>query len=213
MQVNNQLVGDRPVMNKRGPVVRFRQHEGAPKGTDDRRVRRTQHALVQALVELVLEKRYDSITIQDLLDRADVGRSTFYSHFRGKDDLLLKSFVRMLDLVDQEIEQDDPASKRVAPVRELFQHVGELRDFQQALSRAHVLDRQFQLGVRHMSRTIERRLARRPHGHNAQSIPLRVQAHAMAGALFTLLFRWIEQDLPHTPDEMDTMFHAMWSTL
>ncbi len=47
----------------------------------DRRVRRTQKLLHRALISLVLERNYDSITIQEILDRADIGRSTFYAHF------------------------------------------------------------------------------------------------------------------------------------
>ena len=54
----------------------------------DARVRRTRDALGNALVTLILEKPFDDITIQEVLDRAGVGRSTFYSHFSDKDDLL-----------------------------------------------------------------------------------------------------------------------------
>jgi len=72
--------------------------------------------LTNPLVTLALEKRYEAITVQDLLDHADMGRSTFYAHYRGKDDLLL---------------------------RELFCHLGRSRTFYQALSRARVLDRMY----------------------------------------------------------------------
>lgn len=58
----------------------------------DRRVRKTRFLLQHALRELILEKGYDAITVQDILDRADVGRSTFYAHFRNKDDLLVIFF-------------------------------------------------------------------------------------------------------------------------
>jgi AcrR family transcriptional regulator len=100
MPVNNQQGRDRPKPNKQAPSVR----------NDDRRVRKTQVALIGAFVELVLEKRYDAITIQDLLDRADVGRSTFYAHYRGKDDLLAKSFIGMLAMLDREIDRDGPGA-------------------------------------------------------------------------------------------------------
>ncbi|WP_412542961.1 TetR/AcrR family transcriptional regulator [Longispora sp. K20-0274] len=54
----------------------------------DRRVRRTRQALVDALLALMAEKPYDHITVHELSDRADVGRSTFYGHFVDKDALL-----------------------------------------------------------------------------------------------------------------------------
>lgn len=63
---------------------------------NDRRVRRTRAALHRALIELMIERGYDRFTVQDILDRADIGRSTFYAHFRGKDDLLVVSGTEFL---------------------------------------------------------------------------------------------------------------------
>src|SRR5262245_65774233 len=58
----------------------------------DRRVRRTRELLRVALLELIQEQGYDRITVQDILDRADIGRSTFYAYYRDKDDLLRAGF-------------------------------------------------------------------------------------------------------------------------
>ena len=58
----------------------------------DRRVRRTRRILLDAFIALVLERGYDGLTVQDILDRADVGRSTFYAHYRDKETLLLSCF-------------------------------------------------------------------------------------------------------------------------
>ena len=58
----------------------------------DRRVQRTRLLLHKALMSLILEKKYESITVQEILDRANVGRSTFYLHFRDKGDLLFSGF-------------------------------------------------------------------------------------------------------------------------
>ena len=206
--VNNQPGRVRSQVNKPALIVRKRESPG-PTAGGDRRVRRTQQALIQALVDLVLAKRYDAITIQNLLDRADVGRSTFYAHYRGKDDLLLQSFLGMLELLDQVLDRDDPDSRRVAPVKELFAHIGEFRSFQQALSRAHVLERQYQVGATHVSRTIERRLAAFPQAAGAPAVPRAVRAQALAGAMFALLRWWIDHDAPYTPEQMDAMFHAI----
>jgi AcrR family transcriptional regulator len=61
----------------------------------DRRVRKTRKALRDALVELILEKGYNGVTVGDIVERADVGRTTFYAHFTDKDDLLLSGFAEM----------------------------------------------------------------------------------------------------------------------
>ena len=55
----------------------------------DRRVGKTRKALKEALTDLILEKGYEGVTVQDVIDRADVGRSTFYAHFVDKDGLLM----------------------------------------------------------------------------------------------------------------------------
>ena len=55
----------------------------------DRRVQRTQKHLQNALIELINERQYDVITVQDVVDRANVGRTTFYLHYTNKDDLFM----------------------------------------------------------------------------------------------------------------------------
>lgn len=64
--------------------------------TEDRRIQKTQSLLRGALLSLVAEKPYDSIVVKEILDRANVGRSTFYTHFRDKDDLLVTGIYDML---------------------------------------------------------------------------------------------------------------------
>lgn len=61
----------------------------------DRRTERTRKALNDALVALILRKGYEAITVQDVIDEANVGRSTFYMHYRGKEDLLRSGFDTM----------------------------------------------------------------------------------------------------------------------
>jgi tetracycline repressor-like protein len=73
------------------------EHQMINKKIPDRRITRTRKSLQDALAELILEKGFHNITVQDVLDRANVGRSTFYYHFQNIDDMLLSQFddVRM----------------------------------------------------------------------------------------------------------------------
>ncbi|WP_063821151.1 TetR/AcrR family transcriptional regulator [Nocardia araoensis] len=87
----------------------------------DRRVRRTRAALHRALIELMVEGVYDRITVRDILDRADVGRSTFYAHYRDKDDLLLRSSTDYLRAAMAAAETEAHAAEPLAPVRTLFE--------------------------------------------------------------------------------------------
>lgn len=172
-------------------------------------MRRTRQALTFALAELVMEKRYGAITIQDLLDRADVGRSTFYAHYRGKDDLLLRSFERMLEGLDAAMDRDGPERPRVAPVRELFRHVGEFRNFHRGLAAARMLDRVYQAGTDVLTETIARRIAALPSRSGYVAVPVPVVARASAGALFALLRWWVDHGAPYTPERMDELYHAI----
>jgi AcrR family transcriptional regulator len=65
----------------------------------DRRTARTRGAILSAFIALVLERRYETIRVGDIVDKADVGRSTFYEHFRSKDDLLRQSMDGLLGIV------------------------------------------------------------------------------------------------------------------
>ena len=67
----------------------------------DRRIQRTRRLLQDALITLILEKGYDKITVQDIIDEANVGRSTFYAHYLDKDDLMASS----LELLRAELHQ------------------------------------------------------------------------------------------------------------
>ena len=207
--VNTQPRHSRSLTDKTAHVVLRPTHVGQATSDGDRRVRRTRQALTCALIELVLEKRYDAITIQDLLDRADVGRSTFYAHYRSKDDLLLRSFEGLLEALDQAMDRGGAPSRRLAPARELFHHVGEMRDFHRALARAHMLDRVYQTGTSYLSRTTARRLAAVPPGMDGDVSRLPVLAHAFAGALFGMLRWWVDHDAPCSPERMDELYHAI----
>lgn len=102
----------------------------------DRRVQRTHTALREALMALVVEKGYHAITIQDITDRANVARTTFYLHFRDKDELLTKSlrdmFEEMVQTVPTKSWQEDLGVDAVGldPTTSLdFDHIEKYADF------------------------------------------------------------------------------------
>jgi AcrR family transcriptional regulator len=66
----------------------------------DRRIQKTQRLLREALASLIREKPYNSIVVKQILDHANVGRSTFYTHFRDKDDLLVSCIHDMVRSID-----------------------------------------------------------------------------------------------------------------
>jgi AcrR family transcriptional regulator len=109
-------------------------HRGMQRRKPDERVRRTHQRLGSALVELIQEKSVDDVTVQEVLDRASVGRSTFYLHFRGTDDLLLSQLEGFLEMMSTSLSIRKEASNRVVPVAEMFEHISNQRKVYRALA-------------------------------------------------------------------------------
>src|SRR5262245_55450719 len=74
------------------------------KRVKDRQIQKTKNLLHEALGSLIREKPYDEIVVQEILDRANVGRSTFYMHFGDKDDLFVSAIHDMLGPVQTPME-------------------------------------------------------------------------------------------------------------
>ena len=183
----------------------------APRKTD-RRVVRTRDALGDALVALMHETPFRAITVQQVLDRAHVSRSTFYAHYRDKEDLFLSDvdefFERMATLLLRRRE----ASTRVAPVRELFAHVAEWRKFHAALVTSGKVHDVLELGQGHFARAIDARLRTVPAAAGLPPIRRTAMAHALAGALVALLSWWLDHGAAGSPAAMDDVYHQMvWS--
>ncbi|MGA2521581.1 MAG: helix-turn-helix domain-containing protein, partial [Acidimicrobiales bacterium] len=95
-----------------------------PPDTTDRRVRRTRRALRDAFVALVLERGYDRLTVEDITERADVARPTFYAHYAHKEDLLTSVFTELIaDLAGRLAFEGGPWTVvRTNLVEELYRH-------------------------------------------------------------------------------------------
>src|SRR5262245_44726876 len=89
----------------------------------DRRSERTRRSLSEAMVELIREKDYSAITVNDIIERANVGRSTFYAHFRDKDDLFLGEFDRVIDVLSHGILNGPQDEDSLFPSLGLFRHI------------------------------------------------------------------------------------------
>src|SRR5918996_1979067 len=106
-----------------------RLHLAKLKKKTDARVRRTRDALGDALVALMQEKPFETITVQDVLDRAHVSRSTFYTHYSDKDDLLMSDAEEFFEALSMALSVHGDKSDRVFPVREFFEHLADAQPF------------------------------------------------------------------------------------
>ena len=176
----------------------------------DRRISRTRDTLGDALVELMQEKNFDEITVQDVLDRAGVGRSTFYAHYRDKQDLFLSDVEDFFELMSSLLTRNNVSLRRVAPVAELFAHISEARDFYSALVSSGKVNDVLELGRGYFARSIEDRLRMAIVGIGEDE--RKAVAFGLSGSLFALLEWWIDHEMIQSPRDMDALFHRMvWS--
>jgi len=172
----------------------------------DPRVVRTRDKLGDALIALLLEKSFDAVTVQDVLDRAGVSRSTFYAHYRDKNDLFLSDVDQFLESMATLLERAGDRSGRVAPVGEFFAHIAESQDIYRAMVESGRIHDLRELGEAHFARGIEERLVTRTPGLTKQERA--IQAYALAGSIFSLLTWWINHGMTPCAREMDEQFHS-----
>ena len=173
-------------------------------GKQDRRSQRTRHLLSAAFVELMREKGYSAITVNDLIERANIGRSTFYSHYRDKDDLFVHELDRVIEVLSDRIPEQEEMP--FFPSLGLFRHVGEEYELYKALIWTPGID----LLIKHLqtslSQRIEQNLQKKQRGF---SFPLPILASFIAGSFLTLLKWWLENKMIYSAEEMDVIFKAL----
>lgn len=176
----------------------------------DRRVQRTKKLLHDALVSLILEKGYQKITIQNIIDRANVGRSTFYAHYRDKEDLLFSGFDQLahdLDRHTQPPDSSDDDQGHLTHSLEFFIHANENKELYMAMTESGGGEQLLEIGRQHMQNHIESHLVHYPAV--GKDIPLPVITNFLAGSLLTMITWWLEEKTPYTPQQMDEMFNAL----
>jgi AcrR family transcriptional regulator len=179
------------------------------KAEHDRRSQRTRRLLSHALIQLMQEKRYDKITVQDIIDRADVGRSTFYAHYLDKEDLLLRQFEEVLDLFSQHLELDESRAYARMNVKGLFRHVQEFQPVYEAMVWGRGIELLYQQGQNFLSKRIEADFAAIQVGGKSPTIPVALLATHIASTLVTLLRWWLENKMPYSVERMDEIFHQL----
>ncbi len=174
--------------------------------TQDRRVRRTQKLLAKALILLTLEKNYESITIREITERADIGYATFFRHYRDKDALLRDvSDVVLTDLYALlPIAPDGDTMSVGAP---LFRYVQENSNVIRVL-----------LSSRGTSSLLQRIIDIASQNTLSRNIPLpnsivppEIAAYHIVSSSIALIQWWLEHDMPYSPEHMGAVFYQLIS--
>ena len=179
----------------------------------DRRAQRTRKTLQETLIELMGEKPYDAITIQDIADRADIGRTTFYLHFNTKDELFISCHEAMVKQFPigplHPLSREELLSPEApAGMTSAYKHLDEARPLLYAIFQGR--DSLFIMRrIRDWNaQEIETNL-RTAFAEAETTVPLDVLANYLAGAQISLLHWWLEKRQPHTLENLAQTFHRL----
>jgi len=172
----------------------------------DRRSQRTRRALGDAFVELLMEKGYQNISIKEIIDRADVGRSTFYSHYSDKGELFLSQLDRLINLLTQHIPQELSTGNPFFPSLGLFKHVKQERKLYKLL----VSDAGVDVLTKYLQKSLEEKIGESLLASKQDhEVPIPVIANFLSGSFLSLIRWWLDQKLIYSPEQMDEMFQKL----
>lgn len=172
----------------------------------DRRTRRTRRLLKDALLTLILEKGYDAVTIEEITERADLGRATFYLHYKDKEDLLLK----IIEAISCELISQ---ISNTPPILLVFQHAAENADLYRIILRGEGAYRSTSWLQEIISDSAQNFMVMKQAQDNLEvrlNVPVEVFSNYFAGSLLGLVTWWLESNMPYPPEEMAEMFRKMF---
>lgn len=173
--------------------------------TTDRRVQRTRELLLDALRVLMSERGYERLTIQNLLDRAGVGRATFYTHFSSKDDLLVTSVGGLRAWLTHRAAHR--VGERLAFTLPFFEHLeshGSL--YRQCVRRGELTTGR---EIRKMLRELIRADLALQTGASSDSASVALMTEYLVGALWSTIAWWMASDVPMPAAEVDRTFRRL----
>lgn len=178
---------------------------------DDRRVQRTRQLLLDALLSLIREQGFEALSVQDIIDRANVGRATFYAHFDNKEDLLvggLEAFRAAIKEHQRQLLQKAAGSGERAFLfsHEVFAHAHAHRDVFRPMVGRHsgaVVQRLFQKILVELVREDLKLMSPR------DGTPAEPVVQFIAGGLWGLLSWWLDAKRSLSVDDVDAMFRQL----
>lgn len=179
----------------------------ANEGRVDRRVRRTRNLLRHALVKLIPEKGYPAITVEDICEAADIGRSTFYARYADKDDLTKRTIREQLQTVrsariDRRAETE---AYGFAFSRPMFEHAQAFQAVHRALTGdvGEAMHEEFRVW---MTETVRREIVARDR---TGTVPVELTERFVVGAFLAVLSWWLDKEPERPIDEVEAMFQRL----
>jgi AcrR family transcriptional regulator len=174
----------------------------------DPRVIRTRHMLRDALIALILEKGYDTLTIQDITDKAGLRRATFYLHYKDKEELLFaileETFDELVCKIDQLTTGLITPEAEMAMHLVIFKHAQENADLYRSILGGHGASTIIRYIREYLIRTFLRDM-KECTPELRLVMPVDVLANFAASVKLNMAIWWLEQGMPYTPEQMAEM--------
>jgi len=181
----------------------------------DRRVNRTRRQLRDAMMSLVLERGYNAVTIEDITERADLGRTTFYLHYHSKYDLLVETLEEITRDLKVQVEHQADMEKnqgiQTNPVTVVFRHVEENRNLYRVILKGEgsiISSKVRDIMVEGVRDFLMKRLEE--NTNKIPEIPLDVVVGYFASAMMGFIAWWLDKDLPYTGEEASDLFMKLF---
>jgi AcrR family transcriptional regulator len=166
-----------------------------------------------ALFSLIQEQGNDRITVQDLIDRADIGRSTFYAHYRDQHDLLLSGFEDIRSALTAERAAAEQAAgatgQFLQPRLVVFRHVEGHRHVWQPLGRKGGAEVVTRIMRDHVTDLVREHLRSQFLGLGRNQPQLEAAVQVVASACTWLLIWWLDNDVPYSAEEFYAIFRRL----
>jgi hypothetical protein len=176
----------------------------------DRRIQKTKKYLSEALVALILEKGYDNVTVQDIIDKANAGRSTFYAHYENKEQLFLDS---PQNLGMPIFEKGEITENSQFNFLKLFNHITE----NMPLAKAVLGKKSGDIFVNHIKNQITWSIQEHyKTDHLFKKLEpkmLSFYAEASAAAIVSLTVSWVEDNMPLNNETMSKRCQLLVTTI
>ena len=177
--------------------------------TNDKRAIRSRHLLRDAFLGLLRKKRYEDISVQDIIERAGVARSTFYAHFMDKEDLLVGPCGVFARDVKSHTDPGKDDRKRVRPFPTIcfWYNILSHRETFEIIAKDAAMDVTMRDLYKKLCAIMKAHIERDPSDRGA--IPSSLAVDHLAGSIITLVKWWVKQGMTYPPEQMDEIFHRM----
>ncbi|RKP51587.1 TetR/AcrR family transcriptional regulator [Cohnella endophytica] len=173
-------------------------------GKTDLRVRRTRKLLWEALLDLLESRAFESLSVQEVCDRAMVHRTTFYKHFEDKHHLLYFGLEATNELFKNRSYED-----RILHPMKLIQSWGHTKQFQTLVKAATENSFISNMMMKHGAESLRQDLLQAQKDGVNFKVPVDIVAAFYSGALSSLCAWWMKDGMMHSPEEMDNYLSQM----